>query len=393
MNRIHSSQRTTDTKRRVLYFMPDLEHARVFESFLPHPQLREKVLCPYPHPTNGLVSEGLDDFGLERMYYSDLAEAGRLARQFEPHVLVVSDLNRPLQQQLMIKSGKRVFVHHGLIASYVKSMPFGTDLPKLRQQWGGYDLYCGAGQAFSEWIRFISPGTVDNRILLNACPQLDLVRPAYVNQHRDLILAQTKNPTAQKSILFFGFELKDYSQESTPHLQDFYWTLIELERLARANNWLVFLKSKGGKERMLNFLSAHTNLTWTSGYANDFTATMASKHVHLIDTTTHAYRYLFADVIVINGCSTTEIEAAMIHKPLVIVNCEQDKYFDDPYSSLKSGVAIGVDHRNPADLEAALSKAQSTLNPTAQDSFICTTHGILNDGLHYRRIQERILTL
>ena len=319
----------------VMYVLTSLSHKRAFESFVERPDLKQVVIGPKPTVTSGIVPEDYSDFKIKDIHtFTSPAGIQALVDKYKPDVYVQASL--PCAKGIKLPKGcKKVYVSHGMVGGHVKGIikkaGFDTSV------WKGCDLYCGATEVFADWVKHVAK-VDDSKILLNAIPQLDILHnPDYYESYRSKVLAKTNFPNPDKVILFAGFCCKD-RYDFNDHNEDYFRTAIELERIARGNNWLVMIKPRQTYAAMNKFLNSHS---WGKKYVKQYADIQNSKYLHFITTTGHIYRYFFADAFVINGTSTVEVEATAIQKPLFIVNtCISNR--TDPYNMLTSGTAMSI---------------------------------------------------
>jgi hypothetical protein len=344
------------------------------------------VAGPKPIITQKIIPEDYRDFGVKNIQvYNNRKELQKLINRFVPHIYVQASL--PCAYGLKLPRGcKRVYVSHGLIGGHtkgiIKKANFDTSV------WKNCDLYCGGGHAFKDWIYHI---TNSKNVLLNAVPQFDIIKdPKYYNSFRKRILSKSKNPNAKKIILFIGFCCRARS-DFKAHNEDYFKTVIELERLAAKNNWLVMVKPRQTYSKMMRFLKAQG---WKDKYREKYAQIQNSKYLHFISTTGHIYRYFFADIFVLNGCSTAEIEACVAQKPLVLVRTHKliSKESYDPFMSVNSGAALEV--KEIKDLAKCLAGVIDGGNQRlVQQKNLIKSMGLTIDGQMHKRIQNRLAVL
>jgi hypothetical protein len=377
--------------KKVMYVITSPSHKRCFESFEERKDLEQMIIGPRPE-SNKIVPEDYSSFKIKNIKYIGERSIVDYVKSFKPDIYVQPDLS-PIHNTIYNQfkgSYKRVYVSHGMIGNHVKDLMkvenFNTSV------WHGMDLYCGATNIFAEWIKYVAK-VRDDKILLNALPQLDILyKSEYYNSYRDKIVKKTKYPDAKKVILFMGFCCKD-RHDFKAHNTDYFRTAIELGKIAKKNNWLVMIKPRQTHDEILKFLQTHN---WGKQFINDYNALYNNINVYFIGpAATHIYRYYFADAFVFNGCSTAEIEACAIQKPLFIVRtdlkCLQSGY--DPYDTVSSGAAMPVP--DLAELEHDLVEYFNNGKfhyPERQKELIDKMN-ISFDGKMYERIQNRLLEL
>lgn len=368
-----------------MYVIGSLAQKRAFESFRPHAGLDQIMAGPEPffHGNNKIVPEDYSDFTMKIKTFKDPNNHGELqviVNSFQPDIYVQSFL--PCRPIKLPDHCKKVYVSHGLIGSHVKGMIKQAGF--RTEDWRDFDLYCGAGATFDEWIKKVAK-VGDDKILLNALPQFDLLYDKnYYESYRSHVLSMTKNPTAKKVVLFVGFEGKDRI-DFDDHNEDYFKTVLELERIARKNNWLIMIKPRHYYDHMIRFLKAHE---WGRKYSRDYSGIQNSKYLHFIITTGHIYRYFFADVVALNACSTVEVEACAIQKPLLIVRTKsKDSY--DPYGTINAGAGIRI--KDIKNLENCI--VDTSHHNTEKQNMLVENFGITFDGQMAKRIQDKIVSL
>lgn len=376
--------------KKVLYVLTSPAHKRVFESFVERPDLDQLVVGPPPTKSK-MVPEDYSDFKLKNIQYGSIKNISGIVGKFKPDIYVQAEL---INQHNVIQknsglSYKRVFVSHGMAGNNIISIakPSGLNLSVFR----GLDLYCGANKTFADWMKY-AINVDDSKILLNALPQLDILFDSnYYTSYRDAILAKTKFPAAKKVILFLGFCCKD-RHDFKPHNEDYFRTAIELGRMAKENNWLVMIKPRQTHSEMMDFLKNHG---W-SKYMKDYESLHANDNVHFIGPAgAHIYRYYFADAFVINGCSTAEIEACAIQKPLFVVRtnlkCLQSGY--DPFSTTSSGAAMSIPDLSELEHDLLECFNNNKYHWPDKQKKLLEDMGISFDGKHHERIQNSLARL
>lgn len=353
---------------KIVYVANSLAHKRVLEPFKHHPDLEQIIVAPRPKITSNFVPEDYKDCDIQNIHtFDNMTEIQSIVDKLNPQVIGQTSTFS------ITSKAKKVYLGHGMIGKHVKSRG-------KSKGWGGFDLYCGASHIFKDYITYAAD--IDpNKILINALPQFDLLyNPDYYNSYRKKFTSSFGN--ASKILLFLGFCCKD-RWDFNDHNEDYFQTAIALEKIARKNNWKVMIKARQQEGEMIGFAAKNKNL---HKYIKDYQQLKNSPYIHFINTNSHIYRYYFADIIVGNGCTTGEIEACLMHKPLVLVRTKSGPKYD-PFDSDTIGAATMV--RNINDLEAALNKPA---NIVQQDKLIQSL-GITNDGQAHRRIQDKVVEL
>lgn len=375
--------------KKVLYVITSPAHKRVFESFVERLDLEQLIIGPAPSESR-FVPEDYSDFKLKNIrYYKSKnysKEINEIVSKFKPDIYVQADMINAHKE--VSGKFKRVYVSHGMVGNHVKGIikQAGFEL----SAWKGFDLYCGATKVFADWVKHVAK-VDDSKILLNALPQLDILyNQEYYNSYKQKILQKTKFPNPKRVVLFAGFCCRD-RYDFINHNEDYFRTAITLGKLAEQENWLVMIKPRQVHSEMIKFLKSHG---WGKKYINEYQALQENKYVHFITAAdAHIYRYYFADAFVVNGCSTVEIEACAIQKPLFVVRTHLPTLKEgyDPYNTVKSGAAMGIS--DLAELEHCLRSYfyESKYHwPEKQKQLL---EDIDFDGKHHERIQNRLVEL
>lgn len=369
--------------KKVLYVATSPSHKRAFQAFMERLDLVQAVAGP------GTPDE-YSKFNIRKIYtYKNKSELQGIINKFQPDVYVEASL--PCAQGLQLPSGcKKVYVSHGLVGNHVKGIikTAGLDV----NAWRGCDLYCGAwDDVFIDWIKHAARVSED-KILTNALPQLDILHNGVAHNR----VAYLKRDFPQKwkvdrAVMFFGFCCKDRA-DFHKHNEDYFHTAISLSKASKTADFLAYIKPRQEKKKLMNYLKLKSRRDIAREYEAIY---KNSERVSFIGPMPdHVLDYYFADVFVTNGCSTAEIEACALQKPLFVVRSKENlSHGYDPYDTVKSGAAVEV--TNPADLGLFLKEYfddEKHHYPEKQRTLLINM-GIDFDGNACERIQDRILEL
>ena len=365
--------------KKILYFLSFLGHKRAYESLKDIEGVEQVVLGPKPKIIDGVL-EDYSGFGISNIAtYSDKKEAQRIIDNFNPDVFVRAEA---LGGIIVNNRCKRVLIGHGLIGDHV------ADLIRNGLQFmvKGEDLYCDADGWFERNAKLIDIGS-EAKFVRNALPQLDLLSsPDYYEPNRSKLMLNSNNTSPEKVILFCGFCCKDRS-DFKDHNEDYFETIAELERIATKNNWLIVIKPRQNFKKTMGFLDGAKGF---AKYKKIYSDLAKSKQLHFINYESNVYKYFFADAIIINGCSSIELEACVAKKPLIIVRTKSKPDYD-PFKTVTSGAAFGV--KNIRDLESTIKVALNKKSYTQKQKDLLSARGMVVDGLAYQRVQNAILEL
>lgn len=379
--------------KKILYVMTSLAHKRVFESLVPRKDCTQLAVGPKARITSAIVPEDYSDFKIPVREYTSTKQIQKIVNEFKPNVYAQSDLSA-IQKAIKLPKGcKRAYISHGLIGNHVKGIikkaAFNTSV------WKGCDLYCGGTNIFSEWVQHVA-GVGPDKIALNIVPQFDLLHdPNYYNSYRDKVLSKTKLPGADKVVLFIGMTGKNRF-DFEDHNADYFGAAIKLTSWAEYNNALIMIKPRHTHKKNMAFLKSQK---WGKHYVADYAALQNNKHVHFITTTGHIGRYMFADAIVVNGCSTVEVEACAMRKPLFLARTKipghnkMNMPVYDPYNMNASRAAeLAIDHNELIHEIGACFDDGRYHRPENQVKLL-KQMGLSCDGKMSHRLQKRLLAL
>lgn len=364
---------------KILYFLSFIGHKRAYESLKDIDGVEQVVLGPKPRAIDGML-EDYSRFGISKIItYSDKKEAQRIIDKFNPDIFVRVEA---LDGIIVSKGCKKVLIGHGLIGDHVSKMIL-SGLPFSGK---GADLYCDADGWFERNVKIID-GNTNAKFVQNALPQLDLLHdPDYYTPNRSKIISSSNNSSPEKVILFCGFGCKD-RVDFKNHNENYFETIAELERIVEKNNWLVMIKPRQEFKKTMNFLNSTSSL---AKYKKIYPSLVKSKNLHFISYDNNVYKYFFADSIVINGCSSIELEACIAGKPLVIVRTRTKADYD-PFKTVFSGAAFEV--KRICDLESTIISSLKEKSYIQKQKDLLKSRGMIVDGLAHQRAQSAILGL
>ncbi len=322
-------------------------HKRVFESFKLRPDLEQLVIT---------TCDG--DWSAFKLPINKCPNIQEAITRFQPDTV----LQTTLTKYKLPPNCKRIFVQHGLVPDYASSL---AELGEVSfKDWRGFDYITGAGL---NWKSICLKLGYRPEQLIDAMPQFDLL---------------TTNPprrSVEPTVLFMGFEGKDRSDFQL-HNEDYYKTCVTLGRL---KGFQVIIKARHYFNETVTFLQKQS---YCSTYLTDYENLAKNPNVMFVTSdNNHIYKHFYADVFVINGCSSAELEACALNKPLLIVKTKIGLEHD-PFASIKLGAAQWIHSENL--LNWAI---ESPHDLTIQRQALLKHHGIVLDGLHAIRIQELLL--
>jgi len=379
---------------KILYCLTSLAHKRCFQSFVERPGLEQMIVGPKSVILENIVSEDYSDMKIRNIYqYNDISEIQGVVSNFVPDFYLQSDVSDIHKRIVLPAHCKRGFVSHGLIASYVKkeSKRLGINL----SNWKGFDFYFGGTNIFKEWIKFA--GGEDTNIILNAIPQFDILydmeaksNEDALNQKLKIINKLTINKPA-KILFFAGFCCRDRA-DFLENNEDFFKSCIELEIIAKRNNWFIFIKPRQTYEEMKRFMTAHkSQWRWINNYIADYNKIQDSKYLHFIPTSCGLYNYYsISDAILLNGCSTIEMEACGIGKPLILINTNSRSITFDSFGTILAGAAYHISDIKKLEDIINLATSDIILKRDIQKKFV-KSKGLLIDGKMNERIINKLM--
>lgn len=373
--------------KKVMYVATSPAHKRAFQAFPMSFEMKQRMVLPgKPEPGDA------DNFGIDTLrYHINRDELQQQINEFKPDVYVQASL--PCAEGVKLPDGcKKVYVSHGLVGNHVKGLikpaAFRTEV------WKGCDLYCGAwDDVFTDWITHVAK-VGEDKILLNALPQLDILYNGVEHRRKERLSSDFpmayKENSEEKVVAFFGFCCKDRI-DFVKHNEDYFRTAVELSRIAHSERFLLYVKPRQEKKKLMNYFHQHDLPELKESYRKTYEKT----RVHYIGPKqNHVLDYYFADIFVVNGCSTVEIEACAMGKPLFVVRTKQNSQHGyDPYDTVKSGAAIEITDIKELDQKLRDCLRYRRYHEPEKQKALLDKIGITFDGQAHKRIQDRIAQL
>ena len=372
--------------KKILYYISRLEQKRAFENIYYETNNNTIMLLgPGPRTLKNNHFEIIDDyseFKTKNVTIDGEKDHLGAVTSFCPDALACSGVIGPLKVSLS-PGCKKIHVGHGLIGD---NYPTIDNIMNVGPSWNGYDLYCGAGHDYNEFMKFVCKQGYSGNFIPNALPQLDIL---YYGSKKTLLfkehlLTRGYIPTAKKYILFAGFG-GPVTSEYRDHNDDFYRTAIHLHKLANKNDWYIFIKTRLTQGDYIKFMNDHGEL---HKYRDEFTNLCNSNRVCVINKLDPIYKYFFVDIIILNGTSTIEVEASCINKPIIIVRTNSSY---DPLKTITLNAAKLVNKDDMNNLEEAITSNFD--NNIACQKKLLSYQNIIFDGQHSKRTQDAISLL
>jgi hypothetical protein len=351
----------------VVYFNRSKITSRVFASLVDRDDLDQTIVT-----TSG------GDFNISKVkiFDGDLNKAQKIISKIKPDVLVQTEIPERI---VVPKITKRIFVNHGIMHK-ATNVPLASGGAKVHKK---FDLYCGQTKIFGDFVNHIMGGGKHN-MLYNVLPQLDLLYTDYCKSRMGKTLDQL-DFKPNLIILFCVSCCKDIPK-FVGHNEDYFETILELNRLATKRNWLVIVKPRYSNDKMIKSASKVSKL---SKYVGPYKKILGSKHLVFLSHEDDIYRYLFADVVLLNGTSTFEVESIIAGKPTIMTRInKRNEDFYDPFETISRGAAHCV--KKVSDLRQAIE--DKVRDQKKQEEFI-NWYGIRSDGLAHKRLQDAILKI
>jgi len=378
---------TVKKLKTILYFVQKVEQKRTIQYIEDEDSsdIRQIFLGPRTKVIKNSkfeCSEDYSDIKIEKkLTFDTLSDAQRIIDEVDPDVFVSGSL--PNYYATLPKTCKKAYISHGMIGDHVLEI---KEIRKYADRWRECSLYCGAGSNFQDFVKLMNPEG-EYKVVLNAMPQFDiLIETDSKIAFKNKLITENKIPQADRYLLFAGFA-GGAGQDFLNHNEDYYRTAIYLNEIAKKNNWFVFIKPRIEPQADFNFIQTNDYL---NKYLAEYKALFQSANVCMVRKAESIYKYFFADQIIINGCSTVEIEACCAGKPLVIVRTKTDNDYS-PYGTVAFGAAKLVNTDGIGELETALlgDFEENILNQKQ----LLADRGLSIDGKMSERAREAIFEL
>jgi hypothetical protein len=302
---------------------------------------------------------------------------------FQPDVITQTRPSGKGVKGVIIPSNiKRVFINHGMV---------GHDMsifknPPNKGVYSEFDLCCGATKYYSNYLAndfLVDP----DKIVLNALPQFDLLAdPDYYNSKKDLIVPEPFR--GKPIILYFGHIGMQKTIGIKEHRHEFFDTLFTLANTVDKIDGMLLVKPRA----QYNHIEQMSKM---EGLHRAYKLLWKNPRIKFINTQYPIYQYMFADMVVCNGYSTTEVESVLAGKPVIKVNLIANPLTKDYFKTLESNAAVEVVNKKDmlTTINTILSsdKAKSMFKD-GRERYM-SKHNILLDGKAYERVLGGILKL
>ena len=293
---------------RILYWLPNKGCERIFSSMTEDSRVDQ--LIAQSHLTSP------NDLKLKLVKYTHTSEAAnrnhliKIINDYKPNVFVQVDDIETLTGVVKSRGIKYIFLNHGV-------WPHSPNNKSrvANERWSRFDLVCGATKRFRDLHEQYAHPTFKAPVIINTLTQFDVLYQKSQNQAaiKQGIIESSKNPNASKVVVLFGHHCDDrkslWSQNA-----GYYRGVIELAALAEKHNWLLIVKSKTPK---VDDFIRKIKTPWAVELRDKYFKAMNSKYVLAAEPHGDPYQYFCSDVVVCSARSTTEVEAALVSKPLI----------------------------------------------------------------------------
>ncbi|MBN1899292.1 MAG: hypothetical protein JW827_10980 [Spirochaetes bacterium] len=310
----------------IVLYSSGLIKLRVFASIPQIPGTRLYLLCKKFHIKDSFFSNYDDIKDKKIIYFKNKQDALKKIKKLKPDVVITTTPDEELK-----KYNNTVFAAHGLYGKKEFLL-----YPQGPPHWEGFSLYCGADKDYYKWLKNVS-----RHVVLNTLPQFDLAYKYSVQSPRRDYFLSKLGRNFNTIILFIGYGgrlLKMGDVDDDDH--DCFKAIRQTVKWARKNNALVILKlRKTHKETMKFLIKQSLKRIWTIGYILFYAGLKYNKNVYFAYPHEGVYFYFFADKFILTGSSTTEVEAALTGKPVILFKTKSIGYYDS-HDLIKYRVAL-----------------------------------------------------
>ncbi|KKK84873.1 hypothetical protein LCGC14_2778960, partial [marine sediment metagenome] len=370
-----------DKRIKIVYWLTDNNHARVFESFVEDERF-EQVIVKQCHVTR---THNIKIKQLFQYYGTNVASAITILK---PDVFVQTTDSIDARKHLKKNNIKHVYLMHGLWApKSSKSYALSSN-----QFWTDYDLLCGGTKRF----RDLFEGKTSANIVTNTLTQFDILYDRMQNQHeiRKNLLQKSKVPEAKKIITLFGHNIK--ARDSLlPYHEGYFRSAIKLAILAKKYNWLLCIKTKAPWARGNKYIIGNVKkFDWAKDMCKQYTDLRNNKNVIIVGEHDDQYDLFCSDVIVSTAHSTVEIESILVDKPLVRVCTIRNKATEEYENEiLDRGVAYIVDDIDKLEETVILAMSEDNKEIKQNREKFIEHLGLTCDGNAHIRVLDAILDI
>ena len=310
---------------RVICAMPKIDNTEQVVFYLNNPKTRA-VMSSYKF--------SLDKFVFFYNSGHDIELINKL-KVFQPDIIVQTKFVYVRKWRKYIKGAKFVYLFHGFLGKSDARI-HGGQIENKRRIYGGFDLYCCGAEMFKKRIDSVTDSA---NVVTNALPQLDMLynyNDAYVSTNID-----------QKTILLV---CSAFVREQDP--KEFLSILMKLFGISRRKQYKLIVKTRfnvGLKEIYERIYDNDEPVTREEEQNfSRIDKVMSDENISVVNDGYYIYPLIAsADLVIVHGLTSVEVEAALINKPLIVVNNNPNTY--DEFGVTRFGACIRC--RDADDIE------------------------------------------
>lgn len=295
-------------KLKILYWVSSEAHLQMCLPIQKITSAQQAVAVP-----QGLNTDRLVLGATYRYAHPDLSGVLETVKKFKPDVFVQFTSSRYFVDVVKKSGIKHVFSAHGV---WPKS--HGNKIIVADKFFQNFDMFLGASHMIKDVL--VGSGNISVPIITNALVQFDTLHEMNGRKVsiRNELIAQSDNKSATRIVTLFGHNCTTKTDKLAPYNYGYYRAVVEIARLAEENNWLVFVKPKGDKDRRM---IKESSAPWTKidDVKNRYLKIKTNRNIKFLHHSDNPYKYLFADTLITTARSTVEVEAALLEKPMVRV--------------------------------------------------------------------------
>ena len=288
---------------RILYHLAADQHSRVYRNLYERADIVQALVMPAKIKHTG--------FKIKTIYrYNKASEVKNILDKFKPDVFMQSSLSRDFEPMIKKRGIKFGLVTHGVVPKSVECRAI-ADSDFFRK----FDFFCAATRMFKE---IVEETNNDTKVYTNILTQSDILYKKILNRdkiRKDLI-RKSKNPKADKLIVLFGHVCSEKHDKLLPYHYGYYKAIVELDKMARKNNWAIYVKPKSDDDT--NFIK-RTGKSWAklNNIRNDYLAAIKNNSMVFLRDTVDPYDLYCSDIIICSARTTVETESSMANVPLI----------------------------------------------------------------------------
>lgn len=320
-----------------------------------------------------------DISGLWRnLKYKSQDEVKNIISKEKPDVFVQSRNKGDLHKFLGSYSIKKIMIGHGVFTNseYVAGL-----IKSSNNVYASFDKICVATEMFDRKPLLKNTTVNKNNVIATGLSQFDCLY--------DIIAKNRFKCTDQmydKNVLLVGGHAIRRIGKTLDYVprDEHYKCVFDVAKICIKNNWRLWIKPRSN---YLSFLHKNVSaLKWAKKYINEYKLLLKHNNITMLDADTNIYEYFNADLAILDGWSTAELEMCLAKIPMIIFNSSD---LNDYLGTVKINAAMLISdiEKIESSINNVIGRKNELMNN--QNKFI-ENIGVKFDGNSHNRILDVI---